>query len=314
MWPQKWNASASPGATSDGDRRARRRRAMHGAADAGEEAAARGARRRAGPRAAQPRTASAAALGGGEHGLELGAVLNVPLASTVPSRVERDRERAAGDVGGRPGVGVARPRRTCAGATRGSRPNAAIAGSSARHIPQPSEVNTASPSRAPSSSRSASPARVRPPTSGPSCGDLQRALRVDREPQHPDLARQREHRRRRARRARAARRRARSRASPRCIGSRGEQRQHRERRRRAPPRAPSDAAADAPARAEARARRARAPRGQRRRPGRPRSTAISAAAPQAAPSTPAPTPTAEHQLDGDQRRPRRRAAAAPRIP
>ena len=93
------------------------------------------------------------------------AVLNVPLASTVPCS-------SSATANGLPGMPAAA--QACASATSsnvlrrtsGSRPSASIAGSSARHIPQPSEVKTARPSRPGSTSISS----VRPPSSGPSSG------------------------------------------------------------------------------------------------------------------------------------------------
>ena len=77
--------------------------------------------------------------------------------------------------------------------TRGCAPNASIGGASTRHSPQPSDVNTAS---------AIWPGRRAVELVGERAvgadlrafvRDLERALRGDREPQHPDLAREREH-------------------------------------------------------------------------------------------------------------------------
>ena len=92
-------------------------------------------------------------------------VLNVPLASTVPSRAERDRERAAGHVGQRPRAGVLGLVEAAHGDPRVAR-EGVDAGASAWQMRQPSEVKTASPSRpSPSSPPKPRPARCarRPP-------------------------------------------------------------------------------------------------------------------------------------------------------
>ena len=142
MWPQKWYASASPGATSEPAVRAPATPSRAPTRD---------------PRARKPRRGRrldqrAAAPARGEHRLELARRVERALGQHRAVGVERDRERAAGHVGGRPGVGVARPRRTSAaprsGARRARRPRARARGT----CPQPSEVNTreadAGPARA----------------------------------------------------------------------------------------------------------------------------------------------------------------------
>ncbi len=96
-------------------------------------------------------------------------MLNVPLASTVPSA-------SSATANGLPGTSLARQaswwltssnvRRT----TLGCAPKPSTAGCSARHSPQPSEVKTARPRRPRvSSGAKAGASALRAPTSGPSC-------------------------------------------------------------------------------------------------------------------------------------------------
>ena len=172
MWPQKWYASASPGATSE-PTRLRARDAHHRRADAGQEAAPR-ARRRDGvgdPRRLRSRAhRAAAALGGRQHRLELGAGVERALGEHGAVGVERDRERAAGHVGGGPRVGVARPRRTCAGRRSGARRSACDRGR--ERAAQPAalggEDGEADPARRSQVAPNASASALRAPTSGPS--------------------------------------------------------------------------------------------------------------------------------------------------
>src|SRR5881396_1867129 len=104
MCPQKWYASASPGFTSA---------LVPAIAITPAPTRARNPRREV--EAASPSTAwpsrsgterSTAALGGGEHRLELRAGVERPLRQHRPVGPHRDGERAAGHVGQRPGVGV----------------------------------------------------------------------------------------------------------------------------------------------------------------------------------------------------------------
>src|SRR4051812_48612167 len=100
MCPQKWNASASPGLISD---------AAVGAPAAASTAPPTRARK---PRRevsdasrSESRSATdglAAALRGGEHGLELRGGVERPLGEHGPLAVDHHGVGAAGDVGGRP--------------------------------------------------------------------------------------------------------------------------------------------------------------------------------------------------------------------
>ena len=246
MWPQKWYASASLGREQRG-RPVRRAGDRHQrAADLGQEAAP---RRRSCPpplRAWRARTRAAP------------AVLNVPLASTVPC----SSSATANGLPGMPAAAQAWASRTSSNVRRrtsGSRAErldrgleraahpAALGGEDGEAEPRPA--------RPPS-------ARVRPPSSGPSSG-------ISSAPRGSISARSAPSSRASASTATpsaatpssAA---ARPIAEP-ALGARlgaVEQRQHRERdRQRAGPR--QRAAAHAAARAEARTWRAGAPRGQR---------------------------------------------------
>src|SRR5436190_16839057 len=107
MCPQKWYASASPGLTSDA------------VACAPASAITPAPTRERNPRREVPVASASTAsparlgtdrptapLGRGEYGLELRARVEGPLREHRAVGTDGDRERAAGDVGERPRVGV----------------------------------------------------------------------------------------------------------------------------------------------------------------------------------------------------------------
>src|SRR5688572_6417344 len=107
MWPQKWYASASPGAT--------REPTVFVPAIAIRPALTRPRKPRREVPAGAPVPASRLRSGRNapprcrrEDRLELGRGVEGPLGEHGAVRVERYRERAAGDIGRRPGVRVAR--------------------------------------------------------------------------------------------------------------------------------------------------------------------------------------------------------------
>ncbi len=152
--------------------------------------------RRRRPRSARRRSRAhrpAPTLRRGEHDSSCAPVLNVPLASTVPSA-------SSATANGLPGTSAAAHASACStssnvrSTTLGCAPKAATAGASTRHRPQPSDVNTASPIRPRLElARTRRRARCSAPTSGPSWATSSAPARRDRQPQHPDLAREREH-------------------------------------------------------------------------------------------------------------------------
>src|SRR3954451_7324623 len=94
MWPQKWYASASPGLISEP--------AVRAPATVMRPPATRERK----PRRDSGTQRPPAPLGRRQHGLELRARVERPLGEHRPVAAQRDRERAAGDVGQRPGAGV----------------------------------------------------------------------------------------------------------------------------------------------------------------------------------------------------------------
>ena len=205
----------------------------------------------------------------GEQRLELGERVERPLRQHAAGRVEHERVRAAGDAEPLPVLGVATSSNSTS-ETCGSRPASSTAGASAWHRRQPSEVKTAR--------RSAPRADARVEERGqaavgaarrPLLGDLERGLRADREPQHPDLAREREHRDAERRDGDERERRGRSSATCRSTGRR--------------------AGRTAAPRTRRPARAARRPRGRRPRPGAEAAARrAGAASAQRAPEQPAP--------------------------
>src|SRR5919198_4380683 len=106
MWPQKWNASASPGSTSAPTAPAPAARVSM------RETRARKPRRDvdvARPSAIAARSGTSfrqPSLGGGDDALELPVRVERPLRMHGAVAVDRDGERAAGDLQRVPDVGV----------------------------------------------------------------------------------------------------------------------------------------------------------------------------------------------------------------
>ena len=290
---------------------ARRPRREQPGADPGQEAAARGVARERVERLADPvplrhqatrRQARAARLGGRQHALELGQVVERSLGEHRAVRIERDRERAARDRAARSRRPRRRPRRRSPRDSAGSSARVAIAGSSPRQTRQPSEVKTAS-----ASPRLGSPAKrsirsTRSPSSGPSSGissaaagpRRSRSIPTSRASARTATARPRQHE--------AARPRARARATRRstgcAAGRNGSAAKHAASTRLRATERP----ADGRARAEAGARRAGPPaqdraderRGEHRQQrGREPGRLVAAG----------DDPDREAELDGDQERP-----------
>ena len=160
---------------------------------------------------------------------------------------------------------------------------------------------SADPARARASNASAS--ALRAPTSGPSWAISSAPLRGDREPQHPDLAREREHDDRQRgeaeQRGAEADRQPALGASARCAGAAAASANA----AASSAARPADAVPDAPARAEAPARRARRGRQRSRATCTARAPAMNSAAARRGGVEPGGDGDAEHELDGDQRRP-----------
>ena len=177
---------------------------------------------------------------------------------------------------------------------------------------QPSEVKTASPkSSVAELARSAPASAVRPPISGPSLGDLERALRADRQPQLADLARQREQADRQHGDAGQRERRARAPATPRWSARGGRAAAAPRRRPPAARRGRPTPGRRGPWPRSTRTARRRGPAAARA-PCAAQKTANSTAVAQAAPSAPASEADGEPGLDRAQRGPGHARPAARR--
>ena len=282
--------------------------AHHGRADPREEPAPRARRRdRVGdPRAvAHARTAPRRRSAAASTLLELGARVERALR---PARCRRRPARP------RTGCRARRPpptRRRRSTSSKVRSVDARVraerrrsAGSSTRHSPQPSEVNTASAIWPGRELELVGERAVRADLRA-FVGDLERALRGDREPQHPDLAREREHDDRQRDEAEQRDREA----DRQPLLGRRRRRAGAAARARAPrPGAAARPPSVVPTRplAPKHAHGAPAAAGERAPRPAPRVAAARTARPRARRrSLPGGDEHAEHQLDGDQRRPTR---------
>ena len=179
VWPQKWKASASPGFTAfattppavaasrPAPTRARKPRREVSPAS---ESSASPIRSRSAISDLPPPGPARRRLGGRQHALELGQVVERPLGEHGAVRIERDRERAARDPQLAPDLGARRPRRR-------PPPRRRVAGQGCDRRLQPAADAAAlrgedgeRQRRSPARARSARSASTRAPSSGPSSG------------------------------------------------------------------------------------------------------------------------------------------------
>ena len=258
MWPQKWKPSASPGSTSFETApaavsaaiplptRARnpRRDELEARPSSAREIRPPSQRSAQTPSASIRSALGPAPLRGGEDALELGEVVEGALRADGPVALERDRVGRAGDRQRLPDVGVGRPPRRprprAPAPAAASRPPARACG----RRDSPREVNTARPSSARRSKCEAIDELGAAAELRALLGDLERRGRPEAQPQHADLASERQDRDGQRGAGEQGDGRARRRASRRSKGTPGSTATRRRRRRargcgRSPSRSPS---------------------------------------------------------------------------